>query len=108
TGARPVLLADLDGKHLWLRDAAAAPEAADSQGGPDAHHWRVMSLLDGHLVARAPFVPGTQVATCIGQRAYCLAVAPARTPLDGPPRRVLVLHAIDLEAGKPLWRRPLG
>jgi len=109
-GGRLVLLPDLDGKHLWLRDAAANPEGADGPAGADApaHHWQVVSVLDGHLVARAPFVPGTQQATCVGQRAYCLAVAPARTSLDAPPPRVLVLHAIDLEAGRPLWRRTLG
>src|SRR5262249_47214235 len=48
-GGRLVLLTDLDGKHLWLRDAAAAEQAP----------WLVVSGLDGNLVRRVPFVPGT-------------------------------------------------
>jgi hypothetical protein len=100
-GERLTLLADLDGKHLWLRDAA----------GPDdplaPHTWSVVSALDGHLVARVPFVPGTRAVTLAGRRAYCVSAAPAKAPLGyGPPRLVHTLHAVDLDAGKVVWSRP--
>jgi hypothetical protein len=97
SGARLTLLPDLDGKNLWLRDAAAEDVP-----------WRVVSSLDGHLVRRVPFVSGTRQATLLGSRAYCLTAAPAPGPLEGGPRRARTLHAIDLEAGKVIWQRPLG
>jgi hypothetical protein len=96
-GTRPIVLADLDRKHLWLRDA-----------GENSLVWSVVSILDGHLVTRVPVVPGTQVATIVGSRAYCLTVAPAPGELDGSPRRALMLHALDLETGKAVWKRSLG
>ncbi len=97
-GGRLVLLTDLDGKHLWLRDAAGHGQAP----------WHVVSGLDGNLVRHVPFVPGTKHATLVGSRAYCMATAPARGSLDSGPRRAQTLHAIDLESGKVVWQRPLG
>ena len=71
--------------------------------------WSVFSVLDGQLVARVPFLSGTQSATRIGTRAYCLTSGPARGSLaDGPPGRVSAVHAIDLEEGKVAWTRSLG
>jgi hypothetical protein len=100
-GERLALLADLDGKHAWLRDA----------GGPDEapSPWSVVSVLDGHLVARVPFLPGTLAATRLGDRAYCLTTAPAKAALgDAPARRVHTLHAINLADGAVVWRRALA
>jgi hypothetical protein len=100
-GERLAVLTDLDGKHAWLRDAGGQDDAA--------RPWAVVSVLDGHLVARVPFVPGTQGVTRLGDRAYCLTTAPAKTALgDGPPRRVHTLHAIDLADGKVAWTHRLG
>lgn len=96
-GGRVVVLADLDGMHLWLRDAEQAEQP-----------WQVVSILDGHLVRRVPYVPGTQVATIVANHAYCLGGAPVRTALDGPPRRIHVLHAVDVETGKVAWQRVLS
>lgn len=109
-GSRLVLLPDLDGKRLWLRDAGfSAGLAAESVRTGERRRWTVVSSLDGHLVARAPIVPGTQEATCLGNRAYCLAIGSIRPPgRVGTPRRALVLHALDLDTGKPLWRHSLG
>ena len=97
-GGRLSLFTDLDGARLWLRDAAGAEDTP----------WSVVSSLDGHLIRRVPFVPGTKQATLIGSRAYCLAVAPARGSLEGGPRRSQTLHAVDVETGKVAWRRELG
>ena len=97
-GSRLVVFTDLDGARLWLRDAA----------GTEDRPWSVVSSLDGHLIRRVPFVPGTKQATLLGSRAYCLVVAPARGSLEGGPRRAQTLHAVDLEAGKIVWRRELG
>lgn len=100
-GERLAVLTDLDGKHAWLRDAGGQDDAA--------RPWAVVSVLDGHLVARVPFVPGTRAVTRLGDRAYCLTTAPAKAALgDGPPRRVHTLHAIDLGDGKTAWTHRLG
>lgn len=71
--------------------------------------WSVVSVLDGHLVTRVPFVPSTQTATLIGARAYCLSVSLEKKAFsDRPPARVAELHAIDLEAGRIAWKHSLG
>jgi hypothetical protein len=106
-GGRLVVLAGLDDRHLWLRDA-------DPEGSPPAtaspvvasSHWSVFAAVDGHLVARVPFVPGTHSATIIGDHAYCLTGGAVRATAEGAARSGRVLHAIDLTTGKIIWRRP--
>jgi hypothetical protein len=105
-GRRLVVLAGQDERHLWLRDAdpgTAQPGAALPFTG---RHWSVFAAVDGQLVARVPFVPGTLAATVIGERAYCLTGGGVRTSQSGTARSGRVLHAIDLTTGKVVWRRP--
>ncbi|MFM7150648.1 MAG: hypothetical protein ACKO23_12470 [Gemmataceae bacterium] len=102
-GSRLALLQDMDGKHLWLRDAAL--DSADASPRP----WSVVSILDGHEVARVPMVPGIRQATTIGNRAFGLSVAPAPDAFAGPsPRKIVQLTAINLDTQKIIWQRPLG
>ncbi len=100
-GSRLVVLAGLDGFHLWLRDAAPSPdEPGAGEGRGAAYQWSVFSVLDGHLVARVPFLAGTQQATLIGDRAYILTSAPLREQTGEFTRRVYTLIAVDLQSGK--------
>jgi hypothetical protein len=101
------MMPGMDGIHLWVRDASINPDESDSDSGVGRHHWSVYSALDGHLVARAPFLAGTQEAALIGDRAYYLTAALVRES-GVPTRRVYELHAIDIESGKALWHRPLS
>jgi hypothetical protein len=106
-GTRPVVLADPNGLHLWLRDAAPSPDEVD--GAPERRYgWTIYSVLDGHLVARLPFVPGTQQATLIGERAYCLVAAPQRGASPTTIRRAYTLYALEVGSGKTVWQRPLS
>jgi hypothetical protein len=105
-GTRLMGMQGLDGIHLWVRDAAPSPDVLGSDDVPAPYHWLVYSVLDGHLVARVPFVPGTQEVLLLGERAYCLAAAPLRSEsLELPTRRAYTLYAIDTENGKVLWKR---
>ncbi|MFO0878603.1 MAG: hypothetical protein U0840_14780 [Gemmataceae bacterium] len=102
-GGRPTVLLDLDGKHLWLRDALSGEDVFTP--GP----WSVVSVLDGHLVARVPFLAGTQVATLIGSRAYLLSASVEKKAFgQKPPGRQVDLHALDLDAGGLVWKHHLG
>jgi hypothetical protein len=107
-GIRPMVLQGLDGIHLWVRDAAPSPDEVGSNKALGRYHWAVYSGLDGHLVARVPFLPGTQEATLIGDRAYFLTAALVRGSGAVPTRRSSALHAVDVESGKTLWDRPLS
>lgn len=107
-GQRLVVLPGLEGHHLWLRDAVPYPVDPAATSLTAEHHWSVVSVFDGHLVARVPYVPGTHVATLIERRAYCLATVLARDPGAGTSARTRTLHALDLSTGKQLWQRPLG
>ena len=100
-GRRLVLMPGLDDRHLWLRDGA--PGSGEPFAG---RHWSVFAAIDGHLVARVPFVPGTRSATIIGDWAYCLSAGAVRATPEGAIRGGRVLHAIDLRTGKVAWRRP--
>ncbi len=96
-------LPDLDGKHLWIRDAARHDDATLPQ------FWSIFSLLDGHLTARAPVLAGTMSVTRIKTRAYCLSTATAKGMiLPGKVRRSHMLYAIDLTTFKTLWSHSLG
>jgi hypothetical protein len=109
TGRRPVVLADPNHLHLWLRDSAPSPDELGSSDGPGRKYgWTIYSVLDGHLVAHLPFVPGTQQATLIGERAYCLVAAPQRGELVNVVRRKYTLYAIDVTSGKVVWERALS
>lgn len=101
-GARPMLLPGLDGLHVWVRDAGTFETAAD---GSTAAPWQVHSTLDGHRVARVPFVAGTTQGTVIGTRAYGVASRSGRMLLEGRAGRRHELYAVDLESGKVLWRK---
>jgi hypothetical protein len=108
-GSRPVVLTDPNGLHLWLRDAAPSPDELGTNDAPGrVYGWKIWSVLDGHLVARLPFVPGTQQATLIGERAYCLVTAPQRGVPGAVTRRSYTLYAIDVGTGKTLWQRSLS
>jgi hypothetical protein len=105
-GTRLVVMEGLDGIHLWVRDAAPSPDVLGSDDVPAPYHWMVYSALDGHLVARVPFVPGTREVLLLHDRAYCLAAAPLRSDsLELSTRRAYTLHAIDTETGKVVWKR---
>jgi hypothetical protein len=105
-GGRLVVMEGLDGIHLWVRDAAPSPDLLGSDDVPAPYHWMIYSALDGHLVARVPFVPGTQEVLLLRDRAYCLAAAPVRGEAwEVTARRAYTLHAIDVEKGKVLWSR---
>jgi hypothetical protein len=104
-GTRLVVLAGLDERHLWLRDAAPGRDVPSAALPFTGRHWSVFAAVDGHLVARVPFVPGTQRATIVGDRAYCLTGGGVRATEAGPSRSGRVLHAIDLTTGKVVWRR---
>jgi hypothetical protein len=107
-GSRLVVLAGLEGGTLWLRDALPSPDLVGGGDGAARSRWRVCSIQDGQLVARVPFVPGTQQATLVGDRAYCLAAAPSRTARAGGPRRTYTLYVLDVETGRLLWTRVLA
>jgi hypothetical protein len=106
-GSRPVLLIGVDGFHLWVRDAAPSPDMVGDDL-PSRCHWAVYSALDGHLVARVPYLPGTQEATLIGDRAYLLTGTLPRHSRHLSTQRIRLLHAVDVESGKTLWQRPLA
>jgi hypothetical protein len=107
-GRRPVLLCGLDGRELWLRDAVPAPDESSSASRTATHHWAVVSPLDGQLITRVPFIPGTYAATLLDNRAYCLSVGLTPRFRGHSSRRVITLHAIDLESGQVVWHRKLG
>jgi hypothetical protein len=108
-GSRLMALVGSDGFHLWLRDSAPSPdEAAGGESSGAAYQWAVYSALDGHLVARVPFLPGTQQATLIGDRAYCLTSAPLRDAGGEFTRRIFTLSAVDVTTGKTRWQRTLS
>jgi hypothetical protein len=98
------LLPGLDGIHLWVRDASRNPDEV----GEGRQRWSVYSALDGHLVARPPYLPGTQEASLFGARAYYLTASAARRSGGPSTGRSYELHAVDVESGKTLWRRPLA
>jgi hypothetical protein len=109
SGSRPVVLADPSRLHLWLRDAAPSPDELGTNDAPGRRYgWTIWSVLDGHLVARVPFLPGTQQATLMGERAYCLVAAPLRGEAGNLTRRGYTLYAIDVGSGKTLWQRTLS
>lgn len=101
---RPMVLAGLDGLHVWARESALMEADRD---GPVLTPWQVFSGLDGHLVARVPFVAGTTQATLIDTRAYGVATRSGRALLSGAAGRSHELYAIDLGSGKVLWRRAI-
>ena len=101
-GTRPVVMQGMDGIQVWLRNAAPSPDELGDEKAKQ-NPWMVFSVLDGGLVARVPFVPGTREAALFAGRAYCLVAAPSRTF-----GRTHTLHVIDLESGKTLWKRPLS
>jgi hypothetical protein len=104
---RPIVLPDPNGLYLWLRDAAPSPdEVGDAPGRK--YGWTIWSVLDGHLVARLPFLPGTQQATLIGDRAYCLVTAARKGESGTALRRGYNVCAIDVGTGKTLWQRTLS
>jgi hypothetical protein len=105
--SRPVVLVDPNGLNLWLRDAAPSPDEVEDAPGR-RYGWTIWSVLDGHLVARLPFMAGTQQATLIGERAYCLITAPRMGGAGNPIRRDYALCAIDVSSGKVHWRRVLS
>jgi hypothetical protein len=109
SGSRPVVLADPNGLVLWLRDAAPSPDELGTNDAPGRRYgWTIWSVLDGHLVARVPFLPGTQQATLRGERAYCLVAAPLRGEAGTLTRRSYTLYARDVGSGKTLWQRTLS
>jgi hypothetical protein len=102
-GVRPMLLPGVDGMHVWVRDAGSFESASDGAGSA----WQVHSALDGHRVARVPFVPGTVQGIVIGPRAYGLVSRSGRVLIEGRTGRRHELYAVDLESGKVLWRKPV-
>jgi hypothetical protein len=104
-GRRLVFMAGLDDRHLWVRDAAGCPDEPSTNGPGIARHWSVFAAVDGNLVARVPFIPGTRSATIIDERAYCLSTGAVRTTPGGSSRGGRVLHAVDLTTGKVIWSR---
>jgi hypothetical protein len=108
-GSKPTVLEGIDGIHLWLRDAAPSPDEvglADKALG--RFSWAIYSGLDGHLVARAPFLPGTREAALLGDRVYFRCAATLRSAGRFPTRGTSWLCAVQVESGKTLWRRPIA
>jgi hypothetical protein len=103
-GTRLVFMAGLDDRHLWLRDAAPCPDESNAPLSLAGRHWSVFAAVDGHLVARVPFLPGTHAATIIGDWAYCLTGGGVRAIGEAASRSGRVLHAINLTTGKVVWR----
>lgn len=99
-GRTPILMQDVDGKKLWLRDSAGGPDAEAKDG-----RWVVADAGDGRVVARVPAVPGTTSATLIDRRAYCLTVAAVKLSPHEPARSAKALVAVDVDTGKVLWKR---
>jgi hypothetical protein len=99
-GGRPVLMKGLDGLHLWVRDAGGLGDAPTP--------WLVYSSLDGQLVGRVPFVPGTIQGVVVSGRAYCLVSRSGRMLLDGPSARSYALVSARANSDKPLWTWPLS
>jgi hypothetical protein len=105
-GSRLAFMPGLDGRHLWVRDAAGCPDEPGSNGPGISRHWSVFAAVDGNLVARVPFIPGTRQGTIVDERAYCLSTGPVRTAPGSRSRDGRVLHAVDLTTGKVMWSRP--
>lgn len=101
SGTRPMLLPGLDGRQVWVR------EGGTFEAPGDASPWQVHSALDGHVVARVTFVPGTSQGSVIGNRAYGIVTRTGRVLLEGISGRRHELYAVDIESGKILWRRPV-
>lgn len=101
---RPTVLPGLDGLHVWARDSGQIESDRD---GPVPTPWQVFSGLDGHLVARVLFVPGTTQATLIDTRAYGVASRSGRSLLSGAAGRSHELYCVDLVTGKVRWRRTI-
>lgn len=96
---RPVVLPGEGGLHLWVRDAVT---------GEAPSPWLVYSGLDGQLVGRVPFIPGTKRAMLTGGKAYCLVSRSGPGLLDGNGERSYSLVAVHVGSGKTAWKWALS
>ena len=97
-------LLSLDGRFLWLRQAAPSPDQEPGTAERKKYGWSIFAVDGGEFLASIPYEAGTEGAAVIGPRAYCLVAGPLKGPIDKPFVRPRSLRAFDLKTGKPLWQ----
>jgi hypothetical protein len=105
---KPVVL--LEGKALWpqvtpdRRYVMVHQALVKEQLPPGDYAWWIFALETGKQVAKIPFTEGTQQASVVGPRVYCLV----NGQMKGPPQpggftQPRFLKSYDLKSGKLAW-----